>query len=766
MDTPVPAFAAALRRLAPALGCALLLFLALLALPTPDTLSPVDSGWSVLDLATRTGRQWGAEILSPWGPLAALTHPVFSGGSMWIHQCWQFGGNLLLAASLTLAVLALRGPVRWLATVAAGLFLLVEPALAPWLAMIAGAAVLLRPEPVDRRRVATGAALLGLFVPVHFGHAALAFLTLATFAVARRRTGWRDTALATGAALAATLAVWLLLGQSPAGLLHWLMAGAGQTLHFPSLLVPDASTAAAVPVLVLDTAAVAALAFACRNPGYRPLAVWSAGALLIAWVALARDPLGSPLPCFATIAALAFVWFHHTGRAGALGMWLAVLCAIAGGTLQRPTLVLEPLIALNDRAAKVLPALLQPRALRAGLKDASTATAKTLAPESTVQAVRADAVAVLGDRPTWALFAGLALRPVPTVQSRQAVTPALAAANARFLRAADGPAWVLQQIAPPGDLLPALDNGPAQLALYQNFEFHSEASGGLLWHRRPGAPLPAPIAGQAGFTTQLRRGQALPLPDDATTLWLTIDPGWSGWLRPAAPPHLRLETDTGVVLRYPLSRALGRAGFLVRPFFAGVPDVLRFQAGEPLPRVTSVRLVDAEGADWSGDATVALWSLPALPVAGKPAAAARWREVFAGADRLPLAGHAHIPMTPLPYDGRTVVFAHPDSEIELPLNATDRQFTVVFGFIAGAYAGGNATDGAEFTIEHRPATGPARLLFHRYLDPALRTADRGPQRAEVTIPAGSAGRILLRTGNHPGRNLAWDWCYWTELRFR
>jgi hypothetical protein len=107
---------------------------------------------------------------------------------------------------------------------------------------------------------------------------------------------------------------------------------------------------------------------------------------------------------------------------------------------------------------------------------------------------------------------------------------------------------------------------------------------------------------------------------------------------------------------------------------------------------------------------------------------------------------------------------HAPARFEYVLHGGEQKVSFCHGFLSGAFQGGNATDGARFVVELRTTSGAARTLFDRELDPLKRQQDRGPQPAEFSLGAGTAGdRLVFRI--EPGRSgsNAWDWTYFSRL---
>jgi len=90
-----------------------------------------------------------------------------------------------------------------------------------------------------------------------------------------------------------------------------------------------------------------------------------------------------------------------------------------------------------------------------------------------------------------------------------------------------------------------------------------------------------------------------------------------------------------------------------------------------------------------------------------------------------------------------------------------------FGIFEGAYARPRpeATDGAEFIVEHISPAGQRTVLFQRYLDPSALVADRGLQPFEVDLPSTAGGQVVFSINPGPSGSNGYDWSYWYDLRF-
>jgi hypothetical protein len=109
--------------------------------------------------------------------------------------------------------------------------------------------------------------------------------------------------------------------------------------------------------------------------------------------------------------------------------------------------------------------------------------------------------------------------------------------------------------------------------------------------------------------------------------------------------------------------------------------------------------------------------------------------------------------------------AHAPSDLVWPIPSGANSIQGGFGIFEGAYANPpNATDGAEFTIEHIGLNGTRTTLLKRMLNPVAVAADRGLQKFNLSLPPAGAGQIefTISTGAHG--NGSFDWSYWHDLR--
>lgn len=104
------------------------------------------------------------------------------------------------------------------------------------------------------------------------------------------------------------------------------------------------------------------------------------------------------------------------------------------------------------------------------------------------------------------------------------------------------------------------------------------------------------------------------------------------------------------------------------------------------------------------------------------------------------------------------------SVLEFVLRGGEPRVRFRYGFLPGAYEGGNETDGARFLVLLRPAAGTERILWARTLEPTTRMPDRGSQAADVPLGETAAGdRLVIRVEPGTVGDLSFDWTYVSAL---
>jgi hypothetical protein len=116
-------------------------------------------------------------------------------------------------------------------------------------------------------------------------------------------------------------------------------------------------------------------------------------------------------------------------------------------------------------------------------------------------------------------------------------------------------------------------------------------------------------------------------------------------------------------------------------------------------------------------------------------------------------------------DGRTLLIAHPDSDIWLPGKTTDRTIELSFGIRPDAFERANGrTNGVDFVVDAEAPDGSKREVYSRFLNPAVNEKDRGLQTATCKFQLNPEEKLVLRTRAHG--DYAFDWAYWHSVTVR
>ena len=131
----------------------------------------------------------------------------------------------------------------------------------------------------------------------------------------------------------------------------------------------------------------------------------------------------------------------------------------------------------------------------------------------------------------------------------------------------------------------------------------------------------------------------------------------------------------------------------------------------------------------------------------------------------PASGHAPHGAGFSMVEGRAEYFAHAPSRLIYRLPGGVHSIRGGFGIRPAAYAPGNPapTDGAEFVVTWRGATGSDQVLLRRLLRPRDAEGDRGVQSFRVELPGGGPGELTMAIEPGPAGNPASDWTFWTDL---
>jgi hypothetical protein len=117
-------------------------------------------------------------------------------------------------------------------------------------------------------------------------------------------------------------------------------------------------------------------------------------------------------------------------------------------------------------------------------------------------------------------------------------------------------------------------------------------------------------------------------------------------------------------------------------------------------------------------------------------------------------------------DAGLKIFAHAPSRLRVDRPLAARWFSGSIEMESGAYAHAEAaTDGASFRIFFIGTDGVRTELFRRDLNPRDEVKDRSPYSFSIELPTDQPGIIELETTSGPTDSNAFDWTYWSMLRF-
>lgn len=108
--------------------------------------------------------------------------------------------------------------------------------------------------------------------------------------------------------------------------------------------------------------------------------------------------------------------------------------------------------------------------------------------------------------------------------------------------------------------------------------------------------------------------------------------------------------------------------------------------------------------------------------------------------------------------------AHPPQQLTYQKPKELRRITVSYGMFADSVrkqAGYKTSDGVTFVVGFVSPTGEFLELHRRDLNPFLNPEDNGTITAEIELPIGETGELILRV--EAGENDSWDWAYWDPI---
>jgi hypothetical protein len=768
----------------PALGQAalwLVLWLSLLKLPAPPT-SGLDPSWRMaIGYALSHGLQWGTDIVFTYGPLGYLLASTNHGANYADFLIWQGVSNVLFATVIWAFGRQFHG---WRIVVYYLYFVFFVAnyldAMHMTIVLLLGLAWLRQPVAARRWLAAFIGVVLAILALIKFTNmmlAGFAVLCVAAHHIWRRR--WVDLAVSSGSFVLSFLAGWLLCRQDlaniPAYVLTSLNAssgyGEGMALYEQPLVLAiglgGALTLAVyyllslwgrrdLPLALASMLIAAASTFMNWKHGYTR----ADGHVFAHYISCLLVPVTFP------------VLLADDGpfpRIKAALLWIVAACSIWGILAVLPASITDAPAAWNYNLKKTINSLGE----LSVLKRNARAEFDTVAQPHIMPGIRTKvgnySIDMIGNEQAYLIFNHFNYTPRPVFQSYLPYTAELMRLNEAFFQSERAPLFVLHKMDTIDYRLPPLEDSLSTRYLYYHYSYVMEERGMQLWRRNPPDPS---LDGQTLLSeSTVEFGQSVPVPDHGDTpIWCEVvaRPSLLGSARAFLykAPILTMEvTDAGgFKSTYRVIRRMAEAGFMIYPYFTSGYNVQRFMAGEPAQRVQSFALqmpLDQRKYFQSG-ITVKFYTLKPIPrtpgiQSGSP------EEKFRVFDRVPVYANALYPIAILQEGDKEVLFAHPPSTIEFQVNFPATRVSGKFGFAAGAYKPPNLTDGAEFIIEWIGAEGSTQL-FKRLLAPAYIAADRGMQSFDLAIPQGG-GRLVLRITPGPNNDLAFDWTYWTDVKF-
>ncbi len=738
--------------------------------------------------------QYGPEVVPMTGPYGYVMYgSVYNGLLYWTRQFLQLACVGVLSALalwffhrsresawrwLWLALLMLLSPViedlplEWMILLA-GLFLLQRPA-AAWAALVAGLLGFL--SLVKGTHLVLGGATLGL--------------VLADTAWRRDR---RRLALLAGAYAAAFLLFWLLAGQNPLNIPSFLRGVRALTGGYNEAMALDEDRGALGRGLVAAALLVAAFAWGWwqrrREAGMLATTLLFAGFAFVKWK-------------HGFVRADGHVYiFHHFTAVAAVFWFLAAYAAPAAPPVARPARLAATVLMLlgvlagfwieNNRISLLrlrwlvvtwnvehvrmnLDQLLHPAATKARLDRKLAETRDIQVMALTRQAAGDRPIDLFGVQHGIIPLNNLNYRPRPMGGGAfNSYNAYLMGMNRDFIRDPQRrPDFYLFRFETIDNRLAAQDDGLTMLEILSHYQPVLIERGHLLLRLQD-----APQATEPKLLSRrtFKFGEYVPVPkvaDDQLLLTrFDIRPSLKGRLRNflyKAP--LMFVSLKGDGIEEPESRrfipAMTSVPFLFSPAVENNADFALLYTRQLGKTVSGFFIYSHDPACYRGELGVEFYTVPRPPVPAQPdieelLTGTRFPVFNTPPDRIEGEHNQQMHV-----DGLLLQTLHAPGRITWTLEGVEEEFVFDFGFLPEAVVRGSS-DGAAFVVELRPAGGPPRELFRRFVDPAHQAADRGNLHARLPLPKVAAGdRLVLRTDPGPDGNNAWDWCYVTRVQLK
>ena len=370
----------------------------------------------------------------------------------------------------------------------------------------------------------------------------------------------------------------------------------------------------------------------------------------------------------------------------------------------------------------------------------------------TVDIISSEQSAVLANK--------LDYHPRPSFQDYATDTAGLIAANADFYEGASAPVWILFANDALDDRYPTSIEGALWPDLLARYEPMRRDGDWLALHRRA-TPLPDVLGPPRRLETRL--GEHFAVPAGPVFAHIVVRKTLLGRLAAALfrPPALtlRVRTLNGTELSYRLIPALAAGGFLLSPMVDDPSSFALLALGES-DDLAGKSIMDAVigGSPatrlfYESDVAIDLQTVTLKDVAPS-------REARPFADELnrrrPWRQFVRQIAQVANFDGEHLSAPAPTA-LNIPILGA-RRLRLGFGIEDGAWTTGQVK-GVCFKVEG--VAGGSEPLWQRCLDPHDIATDRGPQTADVDLPAG------LDTANVATSCLQscdWGWSYWSDIQ--
>lgn len=755
-------------------------------LPAANTIDM--SYMQALGIALKRRMQFGSDVLFTFGPLGYLCSSPYDPDLFWLKVIVaEYAFKLAVAALFVRAALRLVHPIE------AGLYAvaLCVPAMRSdswwFLASLAAVAWIGGERGRSWPRIALAMLILILIALVKFTYfayaGACAAAMLGVLASARSK---RSTVLGALLLIALFVAIWSAIGQSPLNIPQYVsrsleLAGGYSEAMSKPVMARDLWLVALVLALSL---VVAALHVACDR---RSLERWMMAALFacgtfVSFKAGYVRTDGAVIPfAFGAVAPFLIAGAHAEGgarhlalvRALAIARCACCLASLAGGVavgygLSSPVdaaWMSYGRFTANARAA------LAPFEMRRSLEEQLAARR---------QAYRAPRIAAeVGDATieafSWEhgfLFLNeLRWQPRPVAQAFAVFTVAMTQRNAELMESPRAPAFVLLRSGTIDGRLPGMDDIRSLEVLLRDYGAVLEEKGFLLFRRRPDAPRRTSDVRATVVEKTIHFGERVDigaLEGRCHVLQLDIRPRLRGKFRTlffqSEPLMMEIESSEGWRTTFRIVPSMIAAGALANPLLMDQESWIRWESGESVPRIASLRVLPPSSASWYEDEIglrVTRCDTLAPQADEKLAARLRWSMFETPPDEIT----ASLPaQRGLFREREEVLIVNTPSKMRFELEPGRYRLRGQFGFMREA-VGLHTSDGAGFRVMLEEDQVAPRVLFERFLDPDRKPDDRFLQSMDVSFEVRSHARALLITDPGPAGDSTADGVFWTGVGF-